>query len=357
VPSLGFVPSNVDLEGIDTTMLPDVEISTTYCTIDDSQISCAFMPTVPTKSIMQNLNGVTITTYYVKSFKVDANAVLEANTSNAIAIVSLGTIDVEGAILAHGANGAAGTQGNGQGGTNNVGGGQAPGSSAPAGSAPGGGGYCGLGGVGSEDVTGGIAWGTASIVPLAGGASGGGFNNCFGCDGAQGGGALQLVAGTSITVGGGGTLNANGFPGSSISGGTGGGSGDGGGSGGSILLEAPKVTIAGVVAANGGAGGGGEMSAADTTTATGGAAATAAKGAVDEGATGGSGSAGSTINGGAGIGTASMPPCGGSGGCGGGGGGGAGRIRINTSSGSASITGTVSPATSTSCATQGKVGH
>ena len=62
---------------------------------------------------------------------------------------------------------------------------------------------------------------------------------------------------------------------------------------------------------------------------------------------GGSGSAAASVNGMAGAFTA--------GNAAGGGGGGAGRIRINTSSGQATLSGTLSPAASTACATQGAV--
>ncbi len=64
---------------------------------------------------------------------------------------------------------------------------------------------------------------------------------------------------------------------------------------------------------------------------------------------GGNGSAGASVDGTAGSFTS------GNNYAAGGGGGGAGRIRINTTNAQATLTGTLSPAASTSCATQGKV--
>ena len=188
-------------------------------------------------------------------------------------------------------------------------------------------------------------YGNQALIPVLGGSAGGGVQVAH-----AGGGALQIVAGTSIRIssfgsisapglGGGGECDQNGQP--------------GGGSGGAILLEAPTVTITGKLAANGGGGTSqfmnGASGSADDQPAPGGV------GATDS--VGGAGSAGAIVNGGNGAGTASL-----SGGCtpGGlaGGGGGAGRIRINTATGSATIgaTAIVSPSLTTSCATQGQIG-
>jgi hypothetical protein len=70
--------------------------------------------------------------------------------------------------------------------------------------------------------------------------------------------------------------------------------------------------------------------------------------ALGEKSTAGSGSAGTAIDGQDGSNDSSAANN-----SSGGGGGGAGRIRIDTSSGSATITGTISPAVSTACVTQG----
>jgi hypothetical protein len=352
-PALGFTPSNVDLQGIDTNELPAVEVTTTDCTIDtgcNQGISCAAQATVK-KTIMQNSNSVTICVYYVSSFKIDSSAVLKATGGNPVAIVSLGTIDIEGQLLvdATGGNPIAGGGSSDQGGPSNVGAGQ-PGSAAEDGvntQGASGGGYCGVGGAGGTQPAatvkpGGIAWGTPQIVPLAGGAGGGDTGSPFGNGAGGGGGAVQLVAKTSITLGSGGLVNAGGGGGNS-SDAEQGGSGGGGGSGGSILLEAPTATIAGVLAANGGGGGGGGNSGS-----TNGVDATANSNAAPGGATaGGSGSAANTAAGGAGgaAQAGQEPPAGG---------GGAGRIRMNTKSGMAMISGTLSPSMGT-CTTEGKI--
>lgn len=92
-----------------------------------------------------------------------------------------------------------------------------------------------------------------------GGSTNGGNNGSndgtnFGA-GSNGGGAVYLIANTSITVATNGTITASG------GGGAGGkqtsGGGGGGGSGGLVGLDAPTITVMGEIAANGGAGGGG----------------------------------------------------------------------------------------------------
>ena len=199
--------------------------------------------------------------------------------------------------------------------------------------AGGGGGFCGQGGAGvgsSGDLPspGGTTYGTSDLVPLVGGSSGG----AGGGDGAAGG-AVQLVAGMSILVGQAGMLQV---------GGDGARPNSGGGSGGAILLEAPSVTITGVLAANGGGGGAGQSGHGGNGTPD----SNPAVGAVDSiyHVMGGNGSAGEATNGMDGIESADWKS---------GGGGGAGRIRINTSTGAATVTGTISPALTTTCATQG----
>lgn len=202
----------------------------------------------------------------------------------------------------------------------------------------GGGAYCGKGGVGGSvgGGVGGVAYGSSTLMPLLGGSSGG--NGGTGGDGGAGGGAVQVVAGGTLTVTATGVIHVGGASGSW--------DGGGGGSGGAILLEASQISIAGTLAANGG--GGGEGTAAgddgfraspDATPAPGGHTGTAS--ADDDG---GPGSAAATLDGGKGSTT------------GGGGGGGAGRIRLNSASGKADVTGVLSPAATTSCATEGKLG-
>jgi hypothetical protein len=110
------------------------------------------------------------------------------------------------------------------------------------------------------------------------------------------------------------------------------------------LLEAPQVTVNGVLAANGGgagvfSGGGGAQDGQPNATP-----------ALGQTTTSAVGSAGTQVNGADGTSTSNNGTSGG--------GGGAGRIRINTTSGAATIGSgaTISPALTTACVTQGKLG-
>jgi hypothetical protein len=211
----------------------------------------------------------------------------------------------------------------------------------------GGGGFCGPGGhgtggappvdAGADAASGGPAggqpYGNASLVPLVGGSSGG--NASHASNDNHGGGAVELVAGSSLTIDLDGVIDmAGGGYGNNVS-------ANGGGSGGAILLEAPSVTVRGTLAANGGAGSvlnggfGAPGMASDQPT-------------TEARNQGGQGSASAVIAGGdahagAGFQTA-------------GGGGGAGRIRMNTGCGgtlklnSGAI---VSPGAGTTCTTSG----
>ena len=115
----------------------------------------------------------------------------------------------------------------------------------------------GLGGYGSDanGSAGGVAGatrGNASLVPLLGGCSGG--HAAAGSRVGLAGGALQLSATGTITVGAGGSIAANGGAGPLGASGEAGGSG--GGSGGAILLQAPSLSYsASQLSARGGAGG------------------------------------------------------------------------------------------------------
>jgi hypothetical protein len=148
-----------------------------------------------------------------------------------------------------------------------------------------------------------------TIIPLQGGSAGGWADDLASYPGA-GGGGLQISAGSNIEVTNAGVINANG-----------GGFYGGGGSGGAILLEAPSVTIHGIVVANGGSGGS-YLSSGHPGGQNGQLNGTPAVGYYD----GGNGGAGSTINGANGgvfdAGSASTSVSAG--------GGGVGWIRINT---------------------------
>jgi hypothetical protein len=219
--------------------------------------------------------------------------------------------------------------------------GNGTGPGAGQGDAPGGGGggaHCGGGGRGGPAGNGGSNGGgprngSARIVPLAGGSSGGNGGHW---EAGAGGGAIQLVAGRRIAI----------LPTGVVHAGGGGGEreGGGGGSGGAILLEAPSVIVGGVLAVNGGGGGSGGEAGADATAgdqpARGGQAVFLNTGE------GGNGAAGTTVDGGAG----NPNPTFVNGDYSGGGGGGAGYLRIN---GTAIVTGTLSPALGTPCASLG----
>jgi hypothetical protein len=196
----------------------------------------------------------------------------------------------------------------------------------------------------------------ANLIPFEGGQVG--QNGCGGTKGGGAGGALQLVAGQSITItgavhaSGGGGLGGQTDPDNQCLGGA------AGGSGGSLLLEAPVVTYGGNFFANGGSGGGGgnnegstgengRDAVAGTDPVLGGQGrdgSTCALHGPIEGGDGGQGSSGDS-SGGDGQDydhnqCEQLPYVGG-----GGGGGGAGRLRINTRQDCA-CTGTYSPSPS-----------
>jgi len=203
------------------------------------------------------------------------------------------------------------------------------------------GGTGGMGGTGDLNMSAGgdgsaLGGGSSpAIVPTSiragcpGGAGGVGLG--AGGAGGRGGGAMYLIAGTSITVALTGRIYAVGEGGK---GGVDYGGGGGGGAGGFIGLDAPTVTNTGVVIANGGGGGegapGGETGDSgddgpvDASCAIGGSG-------WQDGGNGGVGSCSVSSSGGAGIGDLSG---------GGGGGGGAGFIYIK---GALTSTGAISP--------------
>jgi hypothetical protein len=351
---LGFTPSNVDLTGMDLSKVGDIIISGANCGIINPEgptpWDCADATKVASKIItLPDQSRMAI--FVVKSLRIEASALMVVSTGHIpLAVVALDTITLLGSVqvppgLGGGAfNSMSDMKGSGPGG-----GGGGPASQKAAG---GGASFCGVGGQGTAETGGtpyakSTAYGTPELIPLVGGSAGGA--GAVGANSAGGGGAIQFVAGTSITLMAGAYISAPG------GGGPQGGlattqEASGGGSGGAILLEAPTVTIAGTLAANGGGGGegaGGNASGgangddghnADATAAAGGAAGT--------GNHGGTGGAGDTASGGNAVsdGTASAS----------GGGGGVGRIRINTSTGSAVLTGgTATPSAVSTCFTQG----
>jgi hypothetical protein len=354
--SLGFTVSNVDLETVDAGALtgepasgrapsdPDAGL---WANAPDVTITGSETFSTPTITITL-MDGTSADLFVWNSFALPDTGSLTFTDTNPVILAVLTTVSIQGTIYVN----------NGKPGGFSV---SAPGPGAGQGgmgfaitSGGGGGSFCGVGGQGGNTTppvaAGGTTYGSANLVPLIAGSNGGGT------EGGSGGGAIQIAAGTSITVGPVGRIHAGGQGGS---GGGNGGPANGGGSGGAILLEAPTVVIAGTLAANGAGGGGQEDSLGifpETTGIDGYPSDQTALGGIgtpiDGGTTssvGGNGSAGTVLNGSNGV------LGSGSGNSGGGGGGGAGRIRINTASGSASImTGSIiSPAARTACMTQG----
>jgi hypothetical protein len=330
--ALGFVASNLPPKDVPSNLLDAGDGGAPAATITTTCSNC--LPVMPV-TISQN-DGSPADLYVLSSLTVDTTATLSFTGPNPVIIAVLGTAGIFGTVSVS-ANQTAAVAGGFSSGPNPGPGGGQTGIGAYSLSGGGGGGYCGGGGagwaLGGSNAPGGPTYGNATITPLLGGSAAGG--EAGSATGGGGGGAIQIVAGTSITVGPEGVVTAGG----------GGGEGSnqgGGGSGGAILLEAPSVTITGNLAANGGGGG--------PAGANGSGNATAASGGLDGAGhlVGGSGSAGTTLPGGAGLTNSDAAEAGG--------GGGAGRIRINTASGSATITGVVSPAPTSSCVSQGKIG-
>jgi hypothetical protein len=240
--------------------------------------------------------------------------------SKALVLVAATTLTINGALDASSRRGGGGQ----------IGAGADPAGCDP-GTAPGahgggaGGSFGGTGGNGGNDPAGmhaGIAGAAqATLTALRGGCPGqtGAVGGTAGAPG-HGGGAVYLIAGTSITIASG-TINASGEPGTGGS--TMGAGGGGAGAGGLVAFDAPAVTNNASVFANGG--GGGEGAGTNSTgqtpadpTAT---AAPGGAGATTSGGDGGPGAFGANGNGTAGL------PATNSGG-GGGGGGGAGLIKL-----------------------------
>jgi hypothetical protein len=172
-------------------------------------------------------------------------------------------------------------------------------------------------------------------LPLVAGSAGGSPNSP-----GPSGGALQISAGLSLTITNTGAINVGG------SGGSG-----GGGSGGAILLEAPTITVDGILVSNGGGGGNTENLGG------GGQNASPSSGVPAPGATAGNGAGGGGA-GGAGATTSGVSGTAYDGGVSttnGGGGGGVGWIRINSTCPVIGTTAIISPSLSpaTTCATQG----
>ncbi len=352
-PNLGFTPSNVVLGSLDFTGVGDVIISANHTIQTDdggmlpSDNAGAYQYTELTQQ-----SGPKLGVFTVKSLTIMAGATAVAQGADALVIVAIDQITVQGNLYGNSQFQNGGRIGPGAvdlAKPNSNGVGLGGGGGATGDRSAGGGGFCGKGGGGATLLTGpalgGVSYGTAALSPLLVGSSGG-DGALAGAESASGG-AIQLVAGNSITVSGvihvggkGGGAGAMYQPGSSQE-------AAGGGSGGAILLESQVVTVTGTLAANGAGGGQGNTGArgADATPDL-----NVAMGGNDgmSGSVGGNGSAGNVINATAGLVAPATTA--------GGGGGGAGWIRINTLSGMAMLMGgMLSPSVTTPCATQGQV--
>ncbi len=336
---LGFTPSNIGkADFCDMYPQPYANIVITAdCSFEGGSSSnlCTGLDQIGYVKVDQGNGAPAIDVYIASSWTIAAGATVTLDGSGPLALVARSTIDVEGTIVANNGYTFSGAgKGKGPGG----------GGAGSATTAGGGGGFCGAGGTGAAFAggtasKGGAVYGTQALVPLLPGSTGGSDLMYAG----DSGGAIQLVAGESVTIGTTGVITAPGLGGDGPA---------GGGSGGAILIESPVVTCDGTLAANGGGGGGeGALSVGASLGASGMPNAKPAPG----GKNGGKGSAGATVAGGAGqcpaascvsTNMADNP---------GGGGGGAGRIRINTMGGSASLAGVSSPALTSACVTQGTI--
>lgn len=345
-PALDFIPSNLDLTGIDVAALGDVVINEAPCDVrSDERAACPSVDTSRTAfKVVDQPGGGKLGVYFARNWHVEPNAVVRISGPYAVAFVALDTFSLEGTldVSTHRDDMSSG----GFKAPKNEAGGKIDGAGKGAGragsptSGAGGGGYCGAGGQGGSSggsaSAGGSAYGTDTLIPLVGGSSGG-LGELFA---GSGGGAVQIVAGKRLVIGALGVIHAGGA-GGSFGGGPGAKQqpGSGGGSGGAILLESLVVEHAGLLAANGGAGGGrdqGEDARATTKPAT--------SAYSSEGTAGGEGSADVTVVGGNGV---TIPDQAGTGG-----GGGAGRLRINADH--TTLTGKLSPAMGP-CATEGRL--
>jgi hypothetical protein len=322
-----FVASNVDVGTLTFPEADDGDVLVDHsCSIDgESGDLCLLSDKLYAFQRVTTPAG-DVAVFSMCRFRVQPAAALEVRGSLPIVIVALDVIDIQGTFSAVGVGAAslAESKGGGQGG-----------GEYQAGAGGGGGSFCGRGGAGGlfggVGPPGGSPYGTPELVPLLIGSAGAAALKDY----CAGGGAIQLTAGRSVTVGAGGRLNV---------GGEGGYYNSGGGSGGAVLLEAPAVSVAGIVAANGGGGGGGGSTNYDGA-AGGPSDRRAPGGSTGTDSAGGEGSGGAAVDGAPGLhrtaGTAR-----------GGGGGGAGRIRINSRT-PAEIAGVVSPSLETPCATRG----
>ncbi|MEO8876827.1 MAG: hypothetical protein ABI461_14635 [Polyangiaceae bacterium] len=368
-PTLPFQPSNVTIAGHDLSQIGDANV-TTDCTLDTSasNTSGGYCLGPEVEWIATQSDGTQAHVFAVSSFTLAQTAKLTVVGGLPAIIISIHDVTLNGPVLANAKYSAAGpggfsqttqfTKGSGPGGgaaAVKAGGTPDTVNGAVAGISAGGGSFCGTGGQGvgegmSDNGVGpvttaipaaALAYGSVDLRPLVGGSAGGvGGLSAAG----SGGGAIQIVAGGTFTLGPLASINVGGGGGSDSGETNGGQEASAGGSGGAILIEATTAAITGALAANGGGGGAHDAEGQDATPD-----ANPALGGTDNSiAAGGPGGAGAVQNGTNGIVPAGQTAAGA-------GGGGAGRIRINTMTGAATLSGIVSPAASTPCVSQGSL--
>ncbi|MEO7113848.1 MAG: hypothetical protein ABI183_25635 [Polyangiaceae bacterium] len=368
-PTLPFQPSNITIAGHDLSQIGDANI-TSDCSIDTSADDLSGGVCFPSdvEWIATQSDGTQAHVFVVNSLTVAQTAKLSVSGGLPAIIVSIHDVTLMGPVLANAKFDRAGpggfsqttgfTKGSGPGG--GAAGVKAAGTpdsenGAVAGISGGGGSFCGTGGQGVGEglfdngvgpVTTAIppaspAYGASDLRPLVGGSAGGvgGLSSA-----GSGGGAIQIVAGGTFTLGSLASINVGGGGGSDSGETNAGQQASAGGSGGAILIEATTATITGALAANGGGGGAKDADGQDATPD-----ANPALGGTDNStAAGGPGGAAAVQNGTNGVVPAGQFAAGA-------GGGGAGRIRINTLTGAATLSGIVSPAASTPCVSQGSL--
>jgi hypothetical protein len=279
-------------------------------------------------------NGIAVFSF--QSLKVEESVTVHLAGANPIALAAATDVEIIGQVEARlcpaGGVGGAPSAVAGQNGT-----GQGFGSSATQASNNGGGaGHGDKGGHGATDMAmptdgfGGAIYDGVSLSPLHGGSSGAGGTPAAGGTGGvggAGGGAIQIVAGHAVYLGGGtqaGGINAGGCGcGRGVGSGATGSGGGGGGSGGAILIESPTIEFRtnGGLAANGGGGGSFATSSLPSDDGSSGSLSTMrAAAGIDGGGRGGA--AGATLGESSDFG---LTP--------GGGGGGVGRVRLNSANG------------------------
>jgi hypothetical protein len=254
-----------------------IKINTDDGTIDNFRPANTNPDATETKQGIVFFRTATMGVFSFNDLTIDTAATVNVVGTRGLALVSSNNIvikgtldgrpkDLTGAVCAVASAGPGGFAG-GLGGVNSGNGGGAGGGKGPAQVIYGGGGGGGgngdtarAGGSGNNAANAGGNGGTftALAYPIVGG-SGGGSGSSSNARGGGGGGAIQLVAGKKITIGGFGALvgvNVSGCGGrdgimSSAPG--------GGGAGGTILVESPQIELGamGALVANGGGGGGG----------------------------------------------------------------------------------------------------